>query len=115
MFFKLRTVIVFFILINLVVFTGNDLEAQIKDYGKALSEILKARPLANDIEEAEEKYGEPENSDVEFSNDMKFLNMTLKDSIILAIHNNYEIKIAKLEPMMTEKDITVAKSVFDLV
>ena len=71
------------------------------------------RPLANDIEEAEEKYGEPEKPDVEFSNDMKFLNMTLKDSIILAIHNNYEIKIAKLEPMITEKDITVAKSVFD--
>ncbi len=115
MFFKLRTVIVFFILLNLVVFTGNDLEAQIKDYGKALSEILKVRPLANDIEEAEEKYGEPEKSDVEFSNDMKFLNMTLKDSIILAIHNNYEIKIAKLEPMMTEKDITAAKSVFDPV
>ena len=34
-----------------------------------------------------------------FPNDMKFLKMTLKDSIILAIHNNYEIKIAKLEPI----------------
>ena len=78
MFFKLRTVIVFFILLNLVVFTGNDLEAQIKDYGKALSDILKVSPPTNDIEEAEEKYGEPETPDVEFSNDMKFLNMTLK-------------------------------------
>jgi outer membrane protein TolC len=113
MFFKLRTAIVFFILLNLVVFTGDNLEAQIKDYGKALSDILKVHPLANDIEEAEEKYGEPEKPDVEFSKDMKFLNMTLKDSIILAIHNNYEIKIAKLDPMMTEKDITAAKSVFD--
>ncbi len=113
MFFKLRTVIVFFILLNLVEFTGNDVEAQIKDYGTALTEILKVHPLANDIEEAKEKYGEPEKPDVEFSNDMKFLNMTLKDSIILAINNNYEIKIAKLEPMMTEKDITAAKSVFD--
>ncbi|MFV1974403.1 MAG: TolC family protein, partial [Candidatus Scalindua sp.] len=113
MFFELRTVIVFFILLYLVVFTGNDLEAQIKDYGKALSDILKVRPLANDIEEAEEKYGEPKKSDVEFSNDMKFLNMTLKDCIILAIHNNYDIKIAKLEPMIKGKDITVAKSVFD--
>ncbi|NOR65027.1 MAG: hypothetical protein GQ468_03315, partial [Candidatus Scalindua sp.] len=113
MFFKLRIVIVFFILINLVVFTENDLEAQIKDYGNALSEILKVHPVANDIEEAEKKYGEPEKPDVEFSNDMKFLNMTLKDSIILAIHNNYEIKIAKLDPMMIEKDITAAKSVFD--
>jgi outer membrane protein TolC len=113
MVFKLRTVLVFFILLNLVVFTGNDLEAQINDYGEALLDILKVHPPTNDIEEATEKYGEPEKHDVEFSNDMKFLNMTLKDSIILAIHNNYEIKIAKLEPMMAGKDITVAKSVFD--
>jgi outer membrane protein TolC len=96
-----------------VVFTENDLEAQIKDYGEALSEILKIHPPSESIEEAEEKYGEPETPDVEFSNDMKFLKMTLKDSIILAIHNNYEIKIAKLEPMMGENDITVAKSKFD--
>ncbi|MHC4138312.1 MAG: TolC family protein [Planctomycetota bacterium] len=115
MFFKLKTVIVFSILLNLVVFTGNDVEAQIKDYGEALSEILKIHPPSESIEEAEEKYGEPETPDVEFSNDMRFLNMTLKDSIILAIHNNYEIRIAKLEPMITEKDITVAKSVFDPV
>ena len=113
MFFKLRTVLVFFILLNLVVFTRNDLQAQIKDYGEALSDILRVHPLANDIEEAKGKYGQPEKPDVEFSKDMKFLNMTLKDSIVLAIHNNYEIKIAKLEPMITEKDITIAKSVFD--
>jgi len=113
MFFKLRTVLFFLILLNLVVFTVTDLQAQIKDYGGALSDILRVHPLANDIEEAEEKYGEHEKPDAGFSKDMKFLNMTLKDSIILAIHNNYEIKIAKLEPMMTEKDITVAKSKFD--
>ncbi|MCR4344485.1 MAG: TolC family protein [Candidatus Scalindua sp.] len=100
-------------MLNLLVFTGNDLQAQIKEYGGALSDILRVHPLANDIEEAEEKYGEHEKPDVVFSKEMKFLNMTLKDSIILAIHNNYEIKIAKLEPMMTEKDITVAKSKFD--
>ncbi len=113
MFFKLKTVSVFFILLNLVVFTENDLEAQIKDYGEALSEILKIHPPSESIEEAEGKYGESETPDVEFSYNMKFLKMTLKDSIILAIHNNYEIKIAKLEPMMGENDITVAKSKFD--
>ena len=96
-----------------MVLNRNDVEAQIKDYGKALSEILKVHPPTDDIEEAKEKYGEPKKPDVEFTKDMKFLNMTLKDSIILAIHNNYEIKIAKLEPMMTEKDITAAKSKFD--
>ena len=96
MFFKLKTLLVFFILLNFVIFSGTEVEAQIKDYGTALKEIIKVRPLAIDIEEAEEKYGEPEKPVVEFTNDMKFLNMTLKDSIILAIHNNYEIKIAKV-------------------
>ncbi|MBZ0107074.1 MAG: TolC family protein [Candidatus Scalindua rubra] len=110
---KFKTVLMLFILLKLSLFTGNDLQAQIKDYGGALSDILRVHPLANDIEEAEEKYGEHEKPAVEFSKDMKFLNMTLKDSIIIAIHNNYEMKIAKLEPMMTEKDITVAKSRFD--
>ncbi|MHC4139555.1 MAG: TolC family protein [Planctomycetota bacterium] len=113
MIFSQGTVIVFSILLNLVVFTANDVEAEIKDYGEALSDILKVSPPTDDIKEAKEKYGEPETPDVEFSNDMKFLKMTLKDSIILAIHNNYEIKIAKLEPMMGENDITVAKSKFD--
>ncbi len=113
MFFKLRTVLVFFILSNLVIFTGNDLEAQIKDYGKALSEILKVHPPSDDIEEAKEKYGEPEKPYVEFSKDMKFLNLTLKDSIIFALKNNYDIRIAKMDPVINEKDITAAKSKFD--
>ncbi len=66
MFFKLRTVLIFFLLLNLVIFTGKDLQAQIKDYGEALSDILRVHPLANDIEEAKEKYGQPEKPDVEF-------------------------------------------------
>jgi len=93
-------------------FARNDAEAK-SDYAEALSEILKVFPDSNI--EAKEKYGEPEKPDVEFSKDMKFLNMTLKDSIILALQNNYDIKIAKLDPMMEEKDITAAKSVFDPV
>ncbi|MCP4252058.1 MAG: TolC family protein [Candidatus Scalindua sp.] len=109
MFFKLRTVIFFFILLNLVVLTGNNVEAQIKDYGKALTEILKVKPDTIYIEKAEEIIEEPEEPD------MKSFNMKLKDCIILAIHNNYDIKIAKLEPMITENDITVARSVFDPV
>jgi outer membrane protein TolC len=95
-----------------MIFTGNDAEAK-SDYAEALSEILKVFPDSNI--EAKDEYEELEKPDVEFSRDMKFLNVTLKDSIILAIHNNYEIKIAKLEPMMEEKDITAAKSVFDPV
>lgn len=109
-FFKLKTVFIFFILLNLMIFTGNDAEAK-SDYAEALSEILKVFPDSNI--EAKDESEELKKPDVEFSRDMKFLNMTLKDSIILALHNNYEIKIAKLEPMMTEKDITAAKSKFD--
>lgn len=96
-----------------MIFTRNDAEAGIRDYGEALSEILKVYPPKDDIEEAKEKYGELEKPDVEFSKDMKFLNLTLKDSIILAIQNNYNIKIAKLDPVIREKGITVAKSKFD--
>ena len=112
MFFKLRIIFIILFLLNIVMFARNDAEAK-SDYAEALSEILKVFPDINI--EAKEKYGEPEKPDVEFSKDMKFLNMTLKDSIILAIHNNYDIKIAKLDPMMEEKDITAAKSVFDPV
>ncbi len=112
MFFKLRIIFIILFLLNIVMFARNDAEAK-SDYAEALSEILKVFPDSNI--EAKEKYGEPEKPDVEFSKDMKFLNMTLKDSIILALQNNYDIKIAKLDPMMEEKDITAAKSVFDPV
>ncbi len=97
-----------------MIFTHNsDVDAKIKDYGKALSDILKVSSPTGSVEDAEENHEDPKKNNVEFSNDMKFLNMTLKDSIILAIHNNYEIKIAKLGPLMARKDITVAKSEFD--
>jgi outer membrane protein TolC len=90
-----------------MIFTRNNVEAK-NGYTGALKEILNVT-LPDDIK-AKDEYEKP---DVEFSKDMKFLNMTLKDSIILAIHNNYDIKIAKLDPMIKEKDITVEKSKFD--
>ncbi len=94
-----------------MIFTRNDVEAK-NGYTGALKEIFQVVPKGDGIE-AKEEYEELEKPDVEFSKDVKFLNMTLKDSIILAIQNNYDIKIAKLEPMIKEKDITVAKSEFD--
>jgi outer membrane protein TolC len=112
-FFKLKTIFIVFILLNLMIFTGNNAEAKIKDYGEALKEIFQVAPKG-DIE-AKEEYEELEKPDVEFSKDMKFLRMTLKDSIILALQNNYDIKIAKLGPIINEKDITAAKSEFDPV
>lgn len=111
-FFKLKTVFIFFILLNLMLlFPGNDVEAKIKDYGEALLEITEVT-LPDDVK-AKDYRVEEEEPYVEFSRDMKFLNMTLKDSIILALQNNYDIKIAKLDPMIKEKDVTVAKSEFD--
>ena len=110
-FSKLKTIFIISFLLNLMIFTGNNAEAKIKDYGEALQEVFKVAPKG-DIE-AKDEYEELEKPDVEFSRDMKFLNITLKDSIILALHNNYEIKIAKLDPMIKEKNVTVAKSKFD--
>jgi outer membrane protein TolC len=77
-------------------------------YMEALREILDVTP-SDKIEAIEEK-----GSDVAFSmKDTKFLNLTLNDSIIMALQNNYDIKIAKIDPLIKEKDITVAKSDFD--
>ncbi|MHC4182832.1 MAG: TolC family protein [Planctomycetota bacterium] len=109
--FKLKTIFIISFLLNLVVFTGNNAEAKIKDYGEALREILEVTP--SDDVKVKDYHAEGEEPHVEFSRDMKFLNMTLKDSIILALQNNYDIKIAKLDPMIKGKDITVAKSEFD--
>ncbi|MFQ5712981.1 MAG: TolC family protein [Candidatus Scalinduaceae bacterium] len=94
-----------------MIFTRNNAEAKIKDYGEALLEITEVT-LPDDVK-AKDYRAEEEEPYVEFSKDMKFLNMTLKDSIILALQNNYDIRIAKLDPKIKEKEITVAKSEFD--
>jgi outer membrane protein TolC len=110
MFCKFKYILTIILVLNIIIYAKTYVEAG-NAYMEALREILDVTPT--DKIEAIEDYTEEEKPDVEFSKDMMFLNMTLKDSIILAIHNNYEIKIAKLEPMMTEKDITAAKSEFD--
>lgn len=81
-------------------------------YVEALGDILKIAPtekskIMND-------YKEEVTPDVEFNmSDMKFLNLTLKDSIILALKNNFDIRIARMDPIIKENDIKVAKSDFD--
>ena len=108
---KLKFIFTIFFLLNLIIFTKNNAAAE-NDYAEALLEILKVYPDSNIEAELNE---EEDESEVEFSKDMKFLNITLKDSIYLALQNNYDIKIARLEPIIKEKDITAAKSVFDPV
>ena len=66
-------------------------------YMEALREILNVAPA--DKEKAANSYTEDEKPDVEFNmKDMKFLNLTLKDSIIFALKNNYDIRISKMDP-----------------
>ena len=111
-FLNLKDIPTIFLILNLLVSTmymGNA-EAG-NDYLDALMEIPKIFPDSG--EEVKEDFEEEEKSSVEFSADMKYLNITLKDSIILALKNNYDIKIAKLGPKIEGKDITAAKAAFD--
>ncbi len=110
MFCKPKYIIITILVLNIIIYSKTYVEAG-NAYIDALREILDVTPT--DKIEAIEDYTEEENPDVEFSKDMKFLNITLKDSLVLALHNNYDIKIAKIDPILKEKDITVAKSEFD--
>jgi outer membrane protein TolC len=81
-------------------------------YIGALRDVGRIAPL----EETEviNDYAEDVKPDVEFSmDDLKFLKLTLKDSLIIALNSNYDIRIAKMDPTIKEKDIKVAKSEFD--
>ena len=81
-------------------------------YIEALREVGKIAPL--DEEKVIKDYEEDVKPDVEFNmNDMKFLKLTLKDSLIIALNSNYDIRIAKMDPTIKEKDIKIAKSEFD--
>ena len=108
---KLKFMLTLMLVLNILIYTKTEVEAE-NAYLEALREILDVTP--SDKIEAIEDYAEEEKPDVEFDmKDMKFLNLTLKDSIIFALQNNYEIRIAKIDPKIKEKDITVAKSEYD--
>ncbi len=92
-------------------YPGVNAEAK-NSYVDALKEILSMTPP--DRTEVIEDYAEDVKPDVEFNtNDLKFLKLTLNDSITLALNNNYDIRIAKIDPVIKGDDITAAKSVFD--
>ena len=111
MFFKLKYLLAILFVLNIVMYAKINAEAK-NVYMEALREILNVAPA--DKEKAANSYTEDEKPDVEFNmKDMKFLNLTLKDSIIFALKNNYDIRISKMDPMIKDKDITAAKSVFD--
>ncbi|GJQ58092.1 MAG: hypothetical protein SCALA701_08930 [Candidatus Scalindua sp.] len=92
-------------------FTDNDADAA-SSYGKALLEIMKVKPSTD--AEMEDTFLEDRDTVVEFfPNDVKFLNMTLKDCIYHACKNNYDIEIASFDPPISDAEIKVEKSVFD--
>jgi len=104
---KLKYILTTILVLNIIIYAKTDVEAG-NAYVEALREILDVTPSGK-IEAIEEK-----GPDVAFSmKDTKFLNLTLKDSIIMALQNNYDIRIAKIDPLIKEKDITVEKSEFD--
>lgn len=108
---KLKYLLTIILALNIIIYVKTDAEAG-NAYMEALREILDVVP--SERIEAIEDYTEEEGPDVAFSvKDTKFLNLTLKDSIVLALQNNYDIRIAKINPLIKEKDITVAKSEFD--
>lgn len=94
-----------------LIFIEKHVDAAGNDYMKALKDLLDVSPNVKSEEDTSETSPSPE---VEFySNDMKFLNLTLKNTLILALQNNYDIKIAKLAPIIEEKDIVTEESAFD--
>ncbi|MHC4267526.1 MAG: TolC family protein [Planctomycetota bacterium] len=110
MFIKLKYIISIIIIVNILIYSKIGVEAK-NAYVEALGEILKVVPSNAEVMEG---YAEEDKSYVAFNmKDLKFLNLTLKDAIFLSLHNNYDIRIAKIDPKIKKRDITVARSVFD--
>ena len=111
MYLKIKNILKVLILLNIMMYPIINAQAR-NAYIEALREVGKIAPL--DEEKVIKDYEEDVKPDVEFNmNDMKFLKLTLKDSLIIALNSNYDIRIAKMDPTIKEKDIKIAKSEFD--
>lgn len=77
-----------------------------------LSAFLLLGPAAR----AEEKgTNPPEKGAVEFSMGIGFLNLSLTDCILIGLKNNLDMEIARIDPLIGDKDISVQKAAFDPV
>ena len=111
MYLKIKNILKVLILLNIIMYPIINAEAR-NAYIEALREVGKIAPSVE--EKVIKDYEEDVKPDVEFNmNDMKFLKLTLKDSLIIALNSNYDIRIAKMDPTIKEKDIKIAKSEFD--
>ncbi len=52
-------------------------------------------------------------SSIEMGSNLKFLSLSLKDSIVYALRNNFDIEISKLTSNMKDYEITVQKAKYD--
>ena len=52
---------------------------------------------------------------IEMDSNLKFISLSLKDSIVYALRNNFDIEISKLNSKFQDYDITKEKSRFDPV
>jgi len=108
---KISNILKVLVLLSVMIFPVINVNAK-NSYIEAFREIVKVAPL--DEEEVIKDYEDDVKPDVEFNmNDVKFLKLTLKDTLIIALNSNYDIRIAKMDPTIKEKDIKIAKSEFD--
>ena len=108
---KIKNILKIFILLSITIYPMINADAK-NAYIEALREVGRVAP--SEEEEVISDYTEDVKPNVEFNMDeMKFINLTLKDSLIIALNSNYDIRIAKMDPTIKENDIKVAKSEFD--
>ena len=108
---KIKNILKIFILLSITIYPMINADAK-NAYIEALREVGRVAP--SEEEEVISDYTEDVKPNVEFDMDeMKFINLTLKDSLIIALNSNYDIRIAKMDPTIKEYNIKVAKSEFD--
>ncbi len=52
-------------------------------------------------------------ADIEMDSNLKFISLSLQDSIIYALRNNFDIELSKLNSKLSDQDITIEKARFD--
>ncbi len=80
-----------------------------------LSAALYLGQAARAEEKEEQKEAPPSKRDtVEFNDSsLGFLNLSLADTVVMALKNNLDVEVARLDPLIEDKNISVEKAPFD--
>ncbi len=80
-----------------------------------LSAALYLGQAARAEEKEEQREAQPSKRDtVEFNDSsLGFLNLSLADSVVMALKNNLDVEVARLDPLIEDKNISVEKAPFD--